>query len=93
MPFLEPKYLNLGCKKAARCAKYGSCPKYRKWGDSWECSFQNQLNAAVAYGSSWSHSKIPMMENLCIQSFMNQYEDSNFPFDCGWWGNVGFLDI
>ena len=53
------KYLNLGCKKAARCGKYGSCPKYRKWGDSLECSFGNQWNAPVAYGSNCSHSNIP----------------------------------
>ena len=54
MPCSEPKYLKLGCQKAARCVKYGSCPKYRKWRDSWECSFGNQLNAAVSHGSSWS---------------------------------------
>ena len=63
MPSSEPKYLNLGWKKAAGCGKYGSYPKYRKLDDSWECSFGNQLNVAVADGSSWSHSKIPLMEN------------------------------
>ena len=84
MPSFEPKYLNLGCRKVARCHKYGSHLKYRKFGYSWDCSLGNQLDAAVAYGSSWSHSKTLSMENLHIQSFMNQCEDSNFPFDWVW---------
>ena len=57
-------------------------------GGFWKCSFGNQLNTAVACGGSWSHSKIPLMENLHIQSFMKQCEDSNFLFDWGWQGEM-----
>ena len=48
MPSFEPRYLNFGCKTAARWSRYGLCPKYIKCGDSWECSFGNQLNVAAA---------------------------------------------
>ena len=64
MPSSEPKYLGFGCKKSARCGRYGSCLKNKKWGDSLECSLGNQLNAAGVYGSSSSHSSIPSMENF-----------------------------
>ena len=43
------------------------------------CSLGNQLNAAVAYGSSSSHSSVPSVENLRMQSLMNLCDDSSFP--------------
>ena len=90
MPSSEHKYLNFGCKNVARCCKEGLHPKYRKWGDSWECSFGNQLNAAVVYGSCWSHSKMLSIENLHIPSLRNQWDYSNFPFDWGGGGKYRF---
>ena len=88
MPSSKPKYLNLGCKKVPRCGEYGSHPKYRKWGNSWGCSFGNQLKAMVAYGNNWSNSKIPPKGNFHMQFFMNLWDDSNFTFDWGWQGDI-----
>ena len=84
MPSYTPKYLNFGCRNMARCGKEGSCPKYGKWGDSWECAFANLLNAAVVYGSSWSHSEIPLIGNLHTQSLRHWCDSSIFPFNWGW---------
>ena len=88
MPSSEPRYLGFGCKKAARWGKYGSYPKYKKWGDSCECSCGNQLNAAVAYGSSLPHLRVPSMENFWMQSLMNLCDDSNFLLASGCQGDM-----
>ena len=48
MPSFEARYLHFGCKMLLGGAHMGSHPKYKKCSDSWECSFGNQLNAAVA---------------------------------------------
>ena len=64
MPSSEPKYISFGCKKATGWDRYELCLRNKKRGDSWECLFGNQLNAAVAHGSSSSHLSVPAMENF-----------------------------
>ena len=90
MPSSELRYLSFGCKQAARWSKYEPHLKYKKWGDSCECSLGNQLNAAVAYGSSSSHLRVPFMDNFQMQSLMNLCDVSNFPFAWGCWGIYKF---
>ena len=57
-------------------------------GVSWECSLGNQINTAVVYGRSSSHSRVPSMENFQMQSLMNVCDDSNFPLACGCQGDM-----
>ena len=54
----------LAVKRLQGEVSMGIIHSIKNGGDSQECSLGNQLNAAVAYGSSSSHLRVPSMENF-----------------------------
>ena len=64
VPSSEPKYQRFGCTIAERWGRYGLHLKYKMWEDSWDWLLGNQLNAAIAYGRSSFHYRVPSIEKF-----------------------------
>ena len=83
-------YLNFGLKMQHGVVSMGHIQIIENGRIAENVHLENQLNVADAYGSSWSHSKIPSIENLNMQSLRNQCYDSIFHLTGGGRGKYRF---